>query len=407
MSLPGSDDLAGVLRVAPGQARPRNLVSSRRDWAALLTRGVPAASLSTRLGSLFSLCGHAHRLCADMAVTAALGRSAPAGLNAAQDLQQETLREHVRRIGLDWPGQLAFGLASEQTRQQAHAALQQCPLFASVAPDLSGGQHAEPCPGLQHWLGAHLLGLPAQEWLTHWDQNPAAWLHAWSDEDPGWLAGLLRQARPQADRVAPAAPFLRVHSSEAGLRVLADCLVRQPGFTRQPLWRGQCAETGPWTRLRQVTSEMINTPWLRLGSRLAELVRLALADEAGRTGAAWLAMGSMATARGEGLAWVEMARGLLVHHVQLDGAGDDSRVASCHVLAPTEWNFHPQGAVAQALELLPTTSTPGVSREVDLLFSAYDPCVRHELVVWDAPLSTKGVALAHARVADPTEGCHA
>lgn len=383
MSLGWPDDLAGVLRVAPGQARPHNLVSSRRDWAALLTRGVPATSLSTRLGSLFSLCSHAHRLCADMAVTAALGRSAPARLTAAQDLQQETLREHVRRIGLDWPGQLAFGLTSEQARQKAHAALQQCPLFASVAPVMLGGQRAEPFPGLQHWLGAHLLGLPAQEWLTHWEQDPAAWLRAWSDENPGWLAGLLRQARPQADRVAPSAPFLRVHASEAGLMVLADCLGRQPGFTRQPLWRGQSAETGPWTRLHQATPEVINTPWLRLGSRLAELVRLALADEPGRSGASWLAMGSMATARREGLAWVEMARGLLVHHVQLDGAEDDSRVVSCHVLAPTEWNFHPQGAVAQALEHLPTTSTSGVCRELDLLFSAYDPCVKHELLVED------------------------
>ena len=371
MSVANPDDLAGVLRVAPGQARPHNLVSSRRDWATLLTHGVPAASLSSRLGSLFSLCGHAHRLCADMAVTAVLGRSAPAQLNVAQELQQETLREHVRRIGLDWPRQLAFGVVSEQARQQAHAALQQCPLFVPVASDL------------QQWLETHLLGMPAQEWLTQWEQDSAAWLRAWSNKNPGWLAGLLRQARPLADRAAPAAPFLRVHASEAGLRVLADCLVRQPGFTRQPLWRGQCAETGPWTRLRQATPEVINTPWLRLGSRLAELVRLALPDEPGRSGASWLTIGSMATARREGLAWVEMARGLLVHHVQLDGTGDNARVASCQVLAPTEWNFHPQGAVAQALEQLPTPSTSGVCREVDLLFSAYDPCVKHEFLTED------------------------
>jgi len=380
MSLRRPDDLAGVLRVAPGQACPHNLVSSRRDWAALLTRGVSAASLPSRLGSLFSLCAHAHRLCANLAVTAALGRSEPSGLIAAQDLQQETLREHVRRIGLDWPEQLASGRASDQARQQAHAALQQCPLFTSVALDRSNGQLNEPCPGLQQWLEKHLLGMPTQAWLSQWEQDPAAWLRAWTEDSSGWLAGLLRQARPLADRTAPAAPFLRVHASEAGLRVLADCLVRQPGFTRQPLWRGQCAETGPWTRLRQATPEVINTPWLRLGSRLAELVRLALPEEAGRSGASWLTMGSMATARREGLAWVEMARGLLVHHVQLDGTGDDSRVASCQVLAPTEWNFHPQGAVAQALEQLPTPSMSGVCREVDLLFSAYDPCVKHEIL---------------------------
>lgn len=394
MSLMQPDDLAGRLRVAPGQPCPRNLLSSRRDWASLLTRGLPASALSSRLGNLFNLCGHSHRLCADLAVAAALGRAPAHDLDAARKLQQETLREHMRRITLDWPGQLASGPAMEPARQQAQAALRHCPLFGANAPALAGGQPNEPVPGLQPWLDEHLLGMPAPQWLAHWEQDPAAWLRAWCDEAPGWLAGLLRQARPLADRVTPAAPLLRVHASEAGLMVLADSLVRQSAFTRQPLWRGQCAETGPWTRLRQTTPEAINTPWLRLGARLAELVRLALADEACHGGAAWLALGSMATARREGLAWVEMARGLLLHHVQLDGGGDEARVAACQVLAPTEWNFHPRGAVAQALERMPTPRTPGPCREVDLLFSAYDPCVTHEIMT---PSPNPA----------PTEACHA
>lgn len=392
MSLLQPEDLAGRLRVAPGRPCPHNLLNSRRDWAALLTRGLPATALSSRLGSLFSLCGQAHRLCADMAVAAALGRAPAQERSAAKILQLETVREHVRRITLDWPGQLASGPAIEPARQQALAALRHCPLFGTTAPERAGGQRNEPVPGLQHWLGEHLLGMPAPQWLAHWQQDPAAWLRAWCDEAPGWLAGLLRQARPLADRATKAAPFLRVHASEAGLLVLADSLARQPTFTRQPLWRGQCAETGPWTRLRQTMPEVLNTPWLRLGARLAELVRLALADETGRSGATWLDLGRMATARREGLAWVEMARGLLLHHVQLDGTGDDARVLSCQVLAPTEWNFHPQGAVAQALERLPTPSAPGLYREVDLLFSAYDPCVKHEIMTPNP---------------EPSQACHA
>lgn len=389
MSLLQPDELAGVLQVAPGQPRPHNLLSSRRDWAGLLTRGVPAASLSTRLGSLFSLCAQAHILCADMAVAAALGRAPAVGPNAAKGLQYATLREHVRRIGLDWPRQLA----GDQVSQQAHAALQQCPLFGSVAPSSPGSRYSEPWPGLQDWLGEQVLGMPAQRWLAHWEQDPAAWLRAWSDETEGWLALLLRRARPLAGSLAPAAPFLRVHASETGLMALADCLVRQPGFTRQPVWRGQCAETGPWTRLHQSQPEAINTPWLRLGARLAELVRLVLADEPARSGACWLATGSLATARHAGLAWVEMARGLLVHHVQLDAVEDDPRVLACHVLAPTEWNFHPQGSVAQALENIPA-SRASVCREVGLLISAYDPCVKHEILT--PTLNT-----------DMMEGCHA
>jgi hypothetical protein len=407
MSQMQPDDLAGVLRVAPGQPRPHNLLSSRRDWAALLARGVPAAALSTRLSSLFSLCGQAHHLCADMAVAAAQMGAPALDLTAAKKLQHETLREHVRRIGLDWPRQLVSGQASDHVSQLAHAALKQCPLFGSAVPPVPNSQPKEPWPGLQDWLGVQVLGMSAEQWLAHWEHDPAAWLRCWSEETEGWLPRLLHQARPVADRRAPAAPLLRVHASETGLMLLADCLGRQPGFTRQPLWRGQCAETGPWTRLHQSTPEVIDTPWLRLGSRLAELVRLALADEAGRSGASWLVMGSIATARHEGLAWVEMARGLLVHHVQLDGAGNDPRVLSCHVLAPTEWNFHPHGSVAKALERMPAATTSSVYREVNLLISAYDPCVKHEFVAQHATLSTKGAALAQTLGSDPTERCHA
>ena len=43
------------------------------------------------------------------------------------------------------------------------------------------------------------------------------------------------------------------------------------------------------------------------------------------------------------IAWVETARGLLVHRVALDG----ERIAGYRIVAPTEWNFHPAGAFAR------------------------------------------------------------
>ena len=378
MSLRQVDDLAGTLRIAPGQPRPHNLVSSRRDWAALLTRGMPAEALPTRLASLYSLCGESHRLCARMAIAAAQGNTTFDTDRAAQLLQRETLREHVRRIGLDWPMQLATVQDDGHITQQAHALLLQCPLFSSPqapATSTADGLGAAPC--LQDWLRTQVLGVPAPTWLARWEQDPAAWLRAWSAGTPLCLPQLLNQARPLMDQVGPPSSFLRVHDSEDDLRALADDLQCDPSFTRQPLWRGQCAETGTWTRLHQPHPERITTPWLRLGARLAELVRLTLPDEPGRCGAQWLSMGSLPTAPNAGLAWVEMARGLLIHQVQLDEPG--TTVLSCQVLAPTEWNFHPQGAVALAIENLPADTSPPVFRKVNGLICAYDPCVKHEL----------------------------
>jgi hypothetical protein len=396
MSQTQTDTLAGKLHLSPGQARPNNLRSSRRDWAAPLTRGMAADGLADRLASIFSLCGASHRLCAQMAVAAARGTVRGDTAQAAHTLQRETLQEHVRRIALDWPGQLlAHAEADADTdglRQQALKLLQQCPLFgargtgastsATAATTTSPTHTSTPAslselPLLQDWLNTHLLGMDAATWLVHWEQDPAAWLRTWSASTRLCVAQLLQRARPLLDQAGPQSPFLRVHSRDTGLLMLADDLQRDPGFTRRPLWRGRCAETGSWTRLGQTQPERLNTPWLRLGARLAELTRLALPDAPGRCGAHWLAMGSLPTAPRSGLAWIEMARGLLIHQVQLDASG--STVLSCQVLAPTEWNFHAQGAVAEALERMPAHASEAVIRTIAGLLSAYDPCVNYEL----------------------------
>jgi Ni,Fe-hydrogenase I large subunit len=63
-----------------------------------------------------------------------------------------------------------------------------------------------------------------------------------------------------------------------------------------------------------------------------------------------------------------MARGLLLHWVQLDAQG---RVDAYQVVAPTEWNFHPDGALAQALMRLSPQDITGAA----LLGKAFDACV--------------------------------
>lgn len=359
-------DLAGILRIAPGQPRPHNLRSSRRDWASLLTKGLPADTLADRLASIYSLCGKSHRLCASMAVVAAGGVATSATLDigiAAQVLQRETLREHVRRIALDWPRQLVAG--HEKLTQEALTLLRSFPAFDPHASDLDD------------WLHKRVLGTPGKAWLVQWEKNPSVWLRTWSESTLLCVPQMLNMVRPLMDIEEFSTPYLHVHGSETDLRALAYELQQTPDFNRHPLWRGSCAETGTWTRLHQAQPERLATPWLRLGARLAELVRLAMPDEPDRCGAQWLAMGQLSTGPNAGLAWVEMARGLLIHHVLLDASR--VTVLSCQVLAPTEWNFHPQGAAAQAIESLPSDIGPEVCRQISAIISAYDPCVDHEI----------------------------
>ncbi|HNJ09057.1 MAG TPA: hydrogenase, partial [Plasticicumulans sp.] len=75
---------------------------------------------------------------------------------------------------------------------------------------------------------------------------------------------------------------------------------------------------------------------------------------------------------GVGLAQVECARGTLTHRVALDGP----LVTGWRVLAPTEWNFHPRGPLADAIATLPAQSDADATRAAETLAAALDPCVR-------------------------------
>ncbi|MDP2869135.1 hydrogenase formation protein [Methyloversatilis sp.] len=350
------DALAGVLRVQPGAARPTALVGQRPDWAARLAVGRPAQSLPDLLGAVFSLCSHAHRLSARAAVDAARGIDAP----PPDTLRSETLREHLRRVLLDWPARLAAEPSTDAQR-----ALATCPALRAE------GCNDACADNMPDWIERHLLGLAPAHWLAAFERAPQQAFADWRDGAPSWLARLLRDSAALADAPLAASAPLHVHASEAALRALAAAMTQDPAFTRRPRIDGACAETGCWTRLADDTMPVSASG--RFAARLAELVRLALPGGERR-----LRSGRLTLAPGEGLAWVEMARGLLVHHVQLDGRGDDARIDACHVLAPTEWNFDADGAVAAAIEKL-DPAEPDCARRVALLMAAYDPCVRYEV----------------------------
>lgn len=357
LALPSLQGLAGALRITPGAPPPHGLQSTRQDWAARMGHGVPAARLPGLMASLFNLCSHAHRLCSQLAI----GAAAPGLLlppdAVAERLRRETAMEHIRRIGLDWPRLLAPAHTPSAT-----AALRQCPLPTQEA--------ADPWPALRDWLQHALLHMPPTDWLAAWQAGGTDWLDTWGHRHEGWLPVLVRGARC-ADACAPLSPdaALRPHGDHPSLRMLGATLALKPAFALRPLWHGVCAHTGPWSRIGRVAEDAPLTPWALLGTRLAELVSLSL-----HGGDNCLDWGAVATGPRRGLAWVEMARGLLVHQVEVDPVSQ--RVQACRVIAPTEWNFHPNGEVAQRLARLdPELPEAVLARRVHLLVAAFDPCV--------------------------------
>jgi hypothetical protein len=419
------DTLAGALALRPGCAPP-NIRSTRPLLAPRLARGWPADDLPDRLAGVYALCGGAHRIAAWLALAAARGQPTPDAAALARALRADTLREHLRRIVLDWPA----ALAGEAPSAGELRALRDGPAFAAEASARKSAaaeseeSSNEDALRARRWIERELLGDDAVGWLAAWECDAGSALDAWAARAPTPTARRLRACRDAARAIRQPVRRLAIAGDAGALAAVAAALRADPAFALAPRAAGDAFESGCWARAADPAPERHADAWLRLGARLAEAARLSLpegdadAPRALRFGALALAadgrpaapghqvgqgagcvraatgaaraegsagatrgLGAAIGACGEGLGWCEMARGLLLHRIRLDRIGDGWRVAECDVLAPTEWHFHPEGPVAQALARLPRDGGEAAAR---LLAAAFDPCVAIRVEAGDA-----------------------
>ena len=371
------DALSGQYRLQPGV--PCSIVGQRPIVGAgrlgRLLRGQQGPQATRTLTQVFTLCAHAHQRTAELAMAAAQAHPSVADANASSGpLYAETARDHLRSIALDWPQRLPDMAPSTPDM----AWLRDCPLPLFTARPCTDAAQAWVLLGqLRVWLEQRILGQSLGDWLdTYRDPDAlAVWCHAKAEHFPPMRS--LCAWHPIAHTLAPETRCLDVlHTDLAlqhtGLRQLAQALANDPDFVQKPTWLGRCSETGPWARLRhrQGPARATHNAWTRLSARWMELVELAAADPLppGLDGSPLLATGALRLGDGQALAWCEMARGLLMHWGQLDTTG---ALQDYRVLAPTEWNFHPEGALAKALTALSPENTVAART----LAGAYDPCV--------------------------------
>ena len=343
-----------------------------------LLRGQRGSEVSRTLSSVFTLCAHAHRRTAEKALAAA--QAEPQELLATDPPALhwiETARDHLRSMALDWPQRLPQAWASAPRMDW----LRDCPLtLATTRPSMDAGATYQALAQLRSWLENRILGQSVTVWLAiHRDPVALArWCHANAEQLPP--AHCLSVWHPVAQILTPAMRCLDVLDEDVvrqgvQLRLLAQTLVKEPEFAQRPTWLGQCAENGPWSRLRHRVGRLAQAPtqhsaWTRMSARWMELMEIAAAEprNARHPNLPLLASGALDLGEGQALAWCEMARGLLLHWVQLDAHG---AVQDYRVLAPTEWNFHPEGVLARAVTALPV----GDAVAAQALAAAFDPCV--------------------------------
>ncbi len=373
-------DLSGRLLLRPGPGAAA-IHSTRPQGLQRVALGQRAEQLPTLMAALHALCAHAHRLAARLALRAARGEP---GLPSAAErlaLQAGTARDQILRLAHDWPRLLP---GAEPHAGALAEALRSCPLWRpGTAPTAA-------LAALPEWLAQHWLGQAPAAWLAAWAAHPLDWPGGWARQQHTPLARLLAAQREASQALAtPVRPWRPLADATAGPAAAFGAALAQAGAAA-----GQAGmalpDTGPWSRHHDTIAPPAHNAWMRLVSRLVDLLQLASPAGAphGPGGADWLAAAAVSPAAGEGLAWVETARGLLVYRVGLaadDGSPAGPRVAALQVLAPTDWNFHAQGVLAEALHALAPGDAPGATR----LAVAFDPCVAFTVAADHAPLGAQ------------------
>ena len=309
------------------------IVSSRPQAARILI-GQPVERAVDLVPRLFSLCGQAQGVAARMAWQAARGEAFDTAVmrGNGRRVALEAIGEHLWRLLLDWPP---------------------------------------------------MLGLPARKddflfWrrrlLAVDDQAGAALL---GDELDRWLLAEQRLPVEPAVAAAPGVLLPWLAAEAWAQQTISDDFAEQPDFAGLPAETGSLARRvgDPGVAALHVAGQGVAA---RLAARYADLSFLAGALLEPQRLDGWL--GAAQIGENVGLARVETARGLLLHLIQVK----DGRVGRYVIVAPTEWNFHPQGAFVREIADCPASTRGAAETAARRLALALDPCVAYEIVINNA-----------------------
>lgn len=343
------------LRLKAGRIEDVRITSTRPDVAQALLQGRTRTEVQAAVPLLFSICARSQAAACALACGTAAGdaQDGAALASAGATVAAEMVREGAWQALLNWPRWMDEAPDSAATDATRAALAFRC----DAGPDDAAALH----------LSQAVFGCSARQWL-HIDTWAA--LRDWAAQGRSAAARFIHQldaaANPGSD--PDPVPFLPAPSA-AWLQGLATQAFDEPGFVQRPTLHGGAAETGALARQRDdgLLHMAHQAPARHVARQVARLRELALLL-AGR----WQpALGALAIAPGCALAWVDNARGLLVHAVQLDG----ERVQRLRIVAPTEWNFHPRGALVRGLQGSPAANAATARQQATRLINSLDPCV--------------------------------
>lgn len=346
------------------RAARRVTVRSTRPtgFSGRLLAGRSAGEVPALLARMHALCGRSHWVAAETSIIAAMGRDVePIIAERMQGLAAERLGEHLRAM-VTGSGVGGVDATDRETLADVRAVL--AGVHALLGTSV-GGPPTEATGAIDRIRGALLRLGPTI------DRRGRLAVASGS-----WAAQALEAIAAETDDRFGRCDGLRPSDDDA---VIAG-LTRDPeGFSALPRLAGRRPEAGP--AARAATSRTLADGRFRLAARLAEIAEAAELldaplDDRLRIGADWVCGRQVGPRTGH--AAVESPRGRLHHLARVD---EDGRVVSWAIVAPTEWNFHPDGPLAATLaaNVFPA-GAEGLAR-AERIGALFDPCVG-----WDAAI---------------------
>jgi hypothetical protein len=364
------------LLCAEHSVRSVTVTSSRTGLPARLVRGRIAADVQRLVPLLFSICSRAQGAASASAIAAAQGLPSTIGNPARQTLEVmlETLQETVWRLLIDWPKALGEQTLVTPVAMVRHASNTVVDDGVTLDALLAVADSV---------LVEHVYGVPPEAWLA---ATNVGVLDRWIERGPTLPARLLRRMRDEAPGLGLSDVALMPDATFEHLsRSLLGEMEVDPDYARFPRWAGLPAETGALARqvgvplIAELLQRDGRTASTRFVARLVELAVL-IKDLRLRSGGRIAPVRGHALAHGVGIGLAETARGLLLHRVQVERG----LVTDYRIVAPTEWNFHPGGPLAQGLKGRSAADLARLEREARTVVQSLDPCVACRVEIADA-----------------------
>lgn len=369
----GSVSLAGKIIVGvehiDGCIRKVSVQSSRPTELTRLLEGKGPKEAVGRVPLLFSLCSCAQTIAALTAIESATGRTVDTQVQQARKLLllAETTKELGLRLGRDWLDDASLLHLPELLNW-----------FVDFRTHLSWSMQLDPCPPDARFpLSRFISELEAMLKLISGPdelQFKEA-VYAQSKTHPIGKAVADLSERYDGFNLGPGCPEMDLSSD------YLDWQLHQQGqrFCAFPQGEGGCFETSIWTRNSK--RSMIKESGLLTINPIA-MRFLALLLELKAMPHRLLQVDSEELIRSDkpGFAWVEAARGALIHRVTMSSQNGDEQIDQYRIIAPTEWNFHPQGTLVSMLEGVKVPADQAADLVGKLILSV-DPCVAYEVEV--------------------------